>query len=167
MIHCCEAPRSMLSNYFGKKQVLRGTFGEMWRIQIQIYLKTYVELIFGACYLKNKVNAHRLGLVVQLSWRVAPPLGIYGRTSLTGDLHPSPLKSYGGWKGSRQTDTGRHHYLWVQPAEMGVDIYFIQVIRELTQAVVSSVQLYLNHDSLGHTFTIQIGGQNTLVHCNL
>ena len=73
MIHCCEAPRSMLSNYFCKKQVLRGTFGEIWRIQIQIYLETYVELKYGACYLKIEVSAHRLGLVVQLSWRVAPP----------------------------------------------------------------------------------------------
>ena len=44
MIHCCEAPKSMLSNYFCKNQVLRGTFGEIWRIQIQIYPKTYVEL---------------------------------------------------------------------------------------------------------------------------
>ena len=67
MIRCCEAPRSMLSNYLCKKQVLRGTFGEIWRIQIQIYLKTYVELKYGACHLKNEVSAHRLGLVVQLS----------------------------------------------------------------------------------------------------
>ena len=37
MIHCFEAPKSMLSNYFDKKQVLRGTFGEIWRIQIQFY----------------------------------------------------------------------------------------------------------------------------------
>ena len=44
MIHCYEAPRSMLSNYFDKKQVLRGTFGEIWRIQIQFYPKPYVEL---------------------------------------------------------------------------------------------------------------------------
>ena len=73
MIHCCEAPRSMLSNYFRKKQVLGGNFGEIWHIQIQIYLKKYVELKYGACYLKNEVSAHRLGLVVQLSWRVAPP----------------------------------------------------------------------------------------------
>ena len=43
MIDCCEAPRSMLSNYFRKKQVLRGTFGEIWRIQIQCFPKTYVE----------------------------------------------------------------------------------------------------------------------------
>ena len=54
MIHCCVAPRSMLSNYFCKKQVLRGTFGEIWRIQIQMYPKTYVELKYGACYLKTK-----------------------------------------------------------------------------------------------------------------
>ena len=54
----------MLFNYFCKKQVLRGTFGEIWRIQIQIYPKTYVELKYGTCYLKNKVSAHRLGLVV-------------------------------------------------------------------------------------------------------
>ena len=67
MIHCFEAPRSMLSNYFCKKHIIRGTFGEIWRIQIQIYLKTYVDLKYGACYLKNEVNAHRLGLVVQLS----------------------------------------------------------------------------------------------------
>ena len=59
MIHCCEAPRSMLFYYFGKKQLLRGTFGEIWSIQIQIYLKTYVELKYGACYLKSKVSAHR------------------------------------------------------------------------------------------------------------
>ena len=74
MLHYCEAPRSMLSNYFCKKQVLRGTFGEIWHIQVQIYPKAYVELKCGACYLNNKVSAHRLGLVVQLSWRVAPPL---------------------------------------------------------------------------------------------
>ena len=39
-----------------------------------MYSKTYVQLKYGACYLKNKVSAHRLGLVVQLSLRVAPPL---------------------------------------------------------------------------------------------
>ena len=78
MLHCCEAPRSMLSNYFCQKQVLRGTFGESWRIQIQIYPKTYVELKYGACYLHNKLSAHRLRLVVQLSWRVAPHYkGVY------------------------------------------------------------------------------------------
>ena len=74
MIHCCEAPRSMISNYFCKNQVLRGTFGEIWRRQIHMYPKTYVELKYGACNLKNKVTAHILGLVVKLSWRVAPPL---------------------------------------------------------------------------------------------
>ena len=73
ILYCCEAHRSMLFNYLCKKPVLRGTFGEIWRIQIQIYPKTYVELKYGACYLKNKVSAHSLGLVVQLSWRVAPP----------------------------------------------------------------------------------------------
>ena len=67
MIHCCEAPTSILSNYFCKKQVLRGTFGEIWRIQIQMYPKTYFELKYGAYYLKSEVSAHRLGLVVQLS----------------------------------------------------------------------------------------------------
>ena len=65
--HCCEAPRSMLSNYFGKKQVLRGTFGEIWRIQIQIYPQTSIEPRYGAFYLTNEVSAHGLGLLVQLS----------------------------------------------------------------------------------------------------
>ena len=66
MMHCCEEPRSMLP-------LLRGIFFLIWRIQIQIYPKTYVELKYSACYLKNKVGAHRSGLVVQLSRRVAPP----------------------------------------------------------------------------------------------
>ena len=78
MLHYCEAPRSMLSNYFCTKQVLRGTFGEIWRIQIQIYPKTYVELKYGAFYLNNEVSAHRLGLVVQLSWSLAPPYDLGG-----------------------------------------------------------------------------------------
>ena len=67
MIHCSEAHRSMLSNYFGKKQVLRGTFGEIWRIQIHMYPQTSSEPKYGAFNLKNKVSADRLGLVVQLS----------------------------------------------------------------------------------------------------
>ena len=67
MIHCCEAPISMLSNYFCKKQLLRGTFGDIWRIQIQMYPKTDVVLKYGASNLKNEVSAHGLGLVVQLS----------------------------------------------------------------------------------------------------
>ena len=53
MIHCYEALRSVLSNYFYKKKVLRGTFGEIWRIHIQFYPKPYVELKYGACILKN------------------------------------------------------------------------------------------------------------------
>ena len=57
----------MLSNYFGKKQELRGTFGEIWHIQIQIYPQTSIEPKYGAFYLKNKVSAHGLVLLVQLS----------------------------------------------------------------------------------------------------
>ena len=57
----------MLSNYFDKNQVLRGTFEEIWRIQIQMHPKTYAELKYGACNLKKEVSAHRLGLVIQLS----------------------------------------------------------------------------------------------------
>ena len=50
ILHCYEAPRSMLSNYFCKKQVLNGTFGEIWHIQIQMYPKTYDELKYGAVW---------------------------------------------------------------------------------------------------------------------
>ena len=63
ILHCCEAPRSMLSNYFGKKQVLRGTFREVWRIQIQIYPQNSFEPTYGALTLENEVSAHGLGLV--------------------------------------------------------------------------------------------------------
>ena len=54
MIHCCEAPRSMLSNYFGEKEVRRCTFGEIWHIQIQMYCQTYFEQKYGPFYLKTK-----------------------------------------------------------------------------------------------------------------
>ena len=67
MICSCEAHRSMLSNYFGYKQILSDTFGEIWRIQLQIYLLTSFEPKDGAFNLKNEVCAHELGLVVQLS----------------------------------------------------------------------------------------------------
>ena len=60
MIHYSEAPRFMLSNYFWKKQVLKGTFQEIWLIQIQMYPKTYVELKYSTCIFKNEVSAHRL-----------------------------------------------------------------------------------------------------------
>ena len=63
----------MLSNYFGKKQVLRDAFGEIWRIQNQIYPQTSIEPRYGAFSLTNKVSAHGLELLVQLSLRVAPP----------------------------------------------------------------------------------------------
>ena len=53
MMHCCEAARSMLSNYFCEKQVLKGTFGEIWGIQIQMFPKTDVELKYGASNLNN------------------------------------------------------------------------------------------------------------------
>ena len=64
----------MASNYFGKKQILRSNLGEIWRIQVQMYLQTYFNPKYGEFNLKNKVSAHGLGLVVQLSWRVAPHL---------------------------------------------------------------------------------------------
>ena len=53
MIQWCEAPRSMLSTYFCKKQEIRGTFGENCRMQIQMYPKNYVELKYGAVNLTN------------------------------------------------------------------------------------------------------------------
>ena len=73
MIHCCKAPICMLSNYFGKGHVLRGTFWEIWQIQIKMYPQTSFDPKYGALNLKNNVSAPGLGLVVQLSWRVAPP----------------------------------------------------------------------------------------------
>ena len=57
----------MLSNYFGKNQVLRGTFWEIRRTQIQIYPQTSIEPKDGAFYLKDEVSAHGLVLFVQLS----------------------------------------------------------------------------------------------------
>ena len=66
-MHCCEAPISMLSNYFGKKKVLKGTFGTIWRIQTQKYPQTFFEPKYGEFNLKNEVSAHGLVLLFQLS----------------------------------------------------------------------------------------------------
>ena len=60
-----------------KKQLLRDTLGDIWRIQIQMYPQTSYEPKYGAFTMKNKVSAHGLGLVVQLSFRVAPPVRTY------------------------------------------------------------------------------------------
>ena len=57
----------MLLNYFGKKQVLRGTFEEILHIQIQRYHQTSFDPKYGEFNLKNEVSAHGVGLVVQLS----------------------------------------------------------------------------------------------------
>ena len=58
----------MHSHHFDKTtQVLGGTFGEIWRIQIQIYPQASIEPRYGAFYLTNKVSVHELGLLVQLS----------------------------------------------------------------------------------------------------
>ena len=65
--HCYEAPRSMLINYFGKNQVFRGTFGEIWRIQIKMYPQTSIEPKYGGFNLTNEGSAYGLELLVQLS----------------------------------------------------------------------------------------------------
>jgi hypothetical protein len=57
----------MLSNFFGKIQVLRDNVEKIWRIQIQIYPQTSIEPKYGEFYLKNKASAHGLVLLVQLS----------------------------------------------------------------------------------------------------
>ena len=49
------------------KKVLGSTFWEIWRIQMQIYCQTSIEPKYGAFYLKDKVSAHGLVLLVQLS----------------------------------------------------------------------------------------------------
>ena len=62
MLQCgCKAPRSMLSNFFSKKQVLICTFEEIGGIYIQMYPQTSLELKYGAFCLKNEVSAHGLG----------------------------------------------------------------------------------------------------------
>ena len=57
----------MLSNYFGTIQVLRDSFGEIWRIQIQLYPQASIEPKYGEFYLKSEVSADGLVLLVQLS----------------------------------------------------------------------------------------------------
>ena len=54
MIHCGETPKCMLSKYSGKKKLgLKGTFGEIWHIQIQLFPQTSFEAKFGSSNLKN------------------------------------------------------------------------------------------------------------------
>ena len=49
----------MLSNYSCKNQVLRGSFGEICRIQSQMYPKTYVELKYGAFFVGDLLRGAR------------------------------------------------------------------------------------------------------------
>ena len=57
----------------GYKKNLEVLFCKIRHIQIQIYPQTYIEPKYGAFSFKKNVSAHGLVLVVQLSWRVAPP----------------------------------------------------------------------------------------------
>ena len=56
-----------LSKNHQDKKGLEGIFWKIWRIQVQIYPKTYIEPKYGAFYLKNKVSARGLVSLVQLS----------------------------------------------------------------------------------------------------
>ena len=58
---------SFLNTLVEKKLVLQGTFGEIWRIQIQLYPQTSFEAKFGSFNFTNKVSAYGLGLVAQLN----------------------------------------------------------------------------------------------------
>ena len=71
------------------QKVLGSVFQKIQRIQIQIYSQTSIERNYGEFYLKNKVSAHGLVLLVQLSWRVASPLG-----NLFLILFPLEMKGY-------------------------------------------------------------------------
>ena len=59
---------------FNQKRLKIGCFGlkstKIWQIrhiQIQIYPQTFIKPKYDAIYLKNKVSAHGLVLLVQLS----------------------------------------------------------------------------------------------------
>ena len=65
--HCCEALKLMHSNYFCTTEFIRGTFWQMWCIQIQIYTQNSIEPKYGAFDLKNKVSVPLQSLLVQLS----------------------------------------------------------------------------------------------------
>ena len=83
----------MLSNNSCKKQVLRGTFGEIWHIKIQGHTNPNANpnaqiRIQNMLHLTWKTKSVQgLGIVVQLSWwRVAPPSEAgYCRLLLSGD----------------------------------------------------------------------------------
>ena len=49
------------------QKVLQSTFGEIRRIQIQIYHQTSIEPKYGAFYFTDEVSEHGLVLLVQLS----------------------------------------------------------------------------------------------------
>ena len=55
------------NNWFYIQKVLRGTFWEIWRTQIQMYPQTSIEPKYGAFYLNNKVRVQGIVLLVQLS----------------------------------------------------------------------------------------------------
>ena len=57
-MHCCEAPRFNLSNYFGgKKKLIRVTFWKIHCIQIQIQPQTSFKLKYGELNMKVMLTA--------------------------------------------------------------------------------------------------------------
>ena len=62
MIHCCQAPISMLSNYLGKNKYLEVLLGQSGAYKPKCTLKTLLSQKYGAFYLKNKLSGNGLVL---------------------------------------------------------------------------------------------------------
>ena len=68
----------MLYNYFGKNQVLRSTFGEIWRIQIQMYPQSSFEPKYGAFNLKKKSQCPWIRVSSPTELKSSSPFGFIG-----------------------------------------------------------------------------------------
>ena len=73
MTHCCEAPKSMLSIYLGKKQVLRGTFGAICRIQTQMYPQNTFESKYGAFLLEEQTQCSWTSFTIPTELKSSSP----------------------------------------------------------------------------------------------
>ena len=109
----------MISNYLCKKQVLRGTFGEICRIQIQISPQTSVQLKYDVSNLKTKT----VPIVIQQSCRIVPPpLGI-GNLFSDSALPDSYLQSQIGYYHQLAilSPIGYNIPKWISNPQLGVN----------------------------------------------
>ena len=151
-----------LTNRTGAKQRRRrGTSGKLQNIQLAIFTDRSTTLITFAQDLCQRKDQGVIITKFQISLRlcsaeISRRTSLQNRPGFRNQLWWYGFRSQSWWFGFRSQ-------LWW----CGFRSHVWKVIRNLTEAMVSSVELYLNHETLGQNFAIDVGELGHSALCSL